>query len=140
MQPITEGFQLLWPLLIKHGFTRALQLSTPSFQVPDKDRFSAFWLSGVTFIRVTLGSAYKEIVGFSSFIASQPADQLKWTLFRVPLLVAGKEGDENKKVKAGFKGGEKDGYYLSRRRLAAWALEESERGEWLCEAPVLSNE
>jgi hypothetical protein len=78
-------------------------------------------------------TVYKEINGFTPLIAQLPADELAWTVFRVPVLRDG----EAKPVKAGFVGNV--GLSIERKALAEWVLKEMEEGKWVGKCPAVSN-
>ncbi|KAF2457387.1 hypothetical protein BDY21DRAFT_343685 [Lineolata rhizophorae] len=132
--PITDGYKLLYPMLVDAGFTRGLFLSTPSADDPS-DKRGFYWRTAIFGIRTLGGSAYAEITGLHSFISSQPTAQLKWTLFRVPFLGSG----EPKEVHAGYLGDAEEGGRLERKGMARWVLVEMEKEEWVGKAPVLTN-
>lgn len=71
-----------------------------------------------------------------AFVQSQDVKEIKWTLFRVPIL---KDG-EKKEVKATFPGMGGDGMFLNRKSLAAWVVREMGGGsKWIGKAPVVSD-
>lgn len=81
LQPITEFYERLYPLLPDSSVRRCFILSTASYKVPeDKETFK--WWFGITFgIRFVGGTAYDEINGLSKATASLPTE-IEWTLFR----------------------------------------------------------
>ena len=88
----------------------------------------------VWFIYLFVNSAYKEITTFSPLITSVPVDELKWTLFRVPLLQDG----EAKPVKAAYVG-EGVKATFQRKGMAIWLLEEMDENKWVGKCPMLSD-
>jgi hypothetical protein len=78
-------------------------------------------------------TAYKEINGFTPLIRQISADELAWTVFRVPVLRDG----EARPVKAGFVGDV--GLSIERQALAEWVLREMEEGRWVGKCPAVSN-
>lgn len=71
-----------------------------------------------------------------AFVQFQDVEEIKWTLFRVPIL---KDGEE-KAVRATFPGTGGDGMFLNRKSLAAWVVREmGGRSEWVGKAPVVSD-
>jgi hypothetical protein len=130
--PITEGYRTILPLLQKHNYTRALFISTASYRAP-QDAFSILYLLMVWSVYLFFSPAYEEINGFTPLITQLPADELAWTVFRVPVLRDG----EAKPVKAGFVG--EVGMTIERKAIAEWVLKEMEDGKWLGKCPALSN-
>lgn len=110
-------------------------LCTPSFVAP-QDVGSVKWKMLVALIKVIGGSAYEEFSKLGGFVASQDAAQLKWTVFRVPMLGNGPE----KPVHTTFAGSGHDGMLLTRKSIVAWVLKEMKvESEWIGKAPLLTN-
>jgi hypothetical protein len=133
--PVTDCMRLIFPLLISHNYERAMILGTCSFPAP-QDLGAWKWSASVALIKTLAGSAYSEFNGLGTFVTSQDVDKIKWTLFRVPFL-----GNGNAKpVTATFTGTGADGFFLSRKSIANWVLEQmGVDSEWIGKAPVLSN-
>ncbi len=131
-QAILAGYKILIPLLVEHHFRRGLFLSTPSYTAPD-DQWSLKWYILITIISLLFPSAYRDLVGYSTFIAAQPTDQLRWTLFRLPNLKNGPVGP----AKTAFKGDGNDGWNLERKALAEWVLLEMKQEKWVGKAPII---
>jgi hypothetical protein len=70
--PVTESMKLLFPLLIKKGFTRALVLGTPSFSAPE-DKGGFKWRASILLVKLIGGSGYQEFHGLGEFVNSQDA-------------------------------------------------------------------
>jgi nucleoside-diphosphate-sugar epimerase len=132
LTPITDGYRIILPLLQKHNYTRALFISTASYHVP-QDAFSILYSLMVWSVYLLFSTAYKEINGFTPLVAQLPADELAWTIFRVPVLRDG----EAKPVKAGFVG--EVGLGIERKALAEWVLREMEEEKWVGKCPAVSN-
>ncbi|PGG98829.1 hypothetical protein AJ80_09466 [Polytolypa hystricis UAMH7299] len=133
--PVTDAMKAIFPLLVANKFTRAMVLGTCSYPAP-QDKGALKWKASVVLIKMIGGSAYQEFNGLGTFVTSQDAAQLKWTLFRVPFLGNGPEAP----VTATFTGMGDDGMFLSRKSIAAWVLAEmGEDSSWVGKAPVLSN-
>lgn len=81
------------------------------------------------------GSAYKDFVGVGDYVTSLSLDELKWTLFRVPLLTNAAPS----KVHAGPAGAPNVGSKLSRSSMARWLLQEIDEGSWIGKTPCISN-
>jgi hypothetical protein len=79
--------------------------------------------------------AYQEINGFTPLVTNLPADQVEWTVFRVPILRNG----EAREVHAGFVGDKGVGVMLERKALAEWVLKEMEERNWVGKCPAVSN-
>ncbi|KAF2826718.1 hypothetical protein CC86DRAFT_369900 [Ophiobolus disseminans] len=130
--PITDGFKIIVPLLQKYRYNRTLVLSTASYKAPE-DKFSiAYWLM-IMVVYLLVRPAYDEINGFAPIVTRTPADELGWTVFRVPILKNG----EAVPVKAGFVGDV--GLSLDRKALAEWLLREIEEKKFVGKCPAVSN-
>jgi hypothetical protein len=132
LTPITDGYRIILHLLQKHNYTRALLISTASYHAT-QDSFSILHSLMVWSVYLFFSTAYKEINGFTPLIAQLPADELAWTIFRVPVLRDGEAGP----VKAGFVGDV--GLSIERKALAEWVLREMEEGKWVGKCPAVSN-
>lgn len=131
-KPITDGYNLLIPLLQKHGYKRTLILSTASFKVPE-DNFSILFSLMVMGVYLFARAAYDEITGFSPLVAQLPKDDLGWTIYRVPILRNG----EAREVVAGYVGDV--GVTIERKALAEWLLQEMEQNKWVGKCPAVAN-
>ena len=110
-------------------------MGTCSYPAPE-DLGGLKWKASVFLIKIIGGSAYQEFNGLGTFVASQDASKLKWTLFRVPFLGNG----EAAPVKATYTGSGEDGMFLSRKSMAAWVLQEmGEESEWIGKTPAINN-
>ncbi|KAL2062066.1 hypothetical protein VTL71DRAFT_6332 [Oculimacula yallundae] len=152
--PITKALTTLYPHLLTHSFSRILILSTASYSAPEDTRSLKWWVSINMYIRILPGDAYDEIRGMAQATVDL-GEKIKWTVFRVPLLIGeelgekkgGKggggeaKGEEEREVEACYVGDRKgrDGLILDRGRLARWVLNEIEEGKWVGACPLLSN-
>jgi hypothetical protein len=84
--------------------------------------------------KLTNPSLYREAHSIGAFWSSQPADKIKWTLFRVPQLTDA----EAHPVNEAFKGDGKDGMKLSRRSMVNWVMQELYNDKWVGKAPMIS--
>lgn len=130
--PVTDGFKMIVPLLRNYKYSRALVLATASYKAPE-DRFSVLYWLMIMAVYLAVRPAYDEINGFAPIVTSVPAEELGWTVFRVPLLKNG----EAVPVKAGYVGDVGAG--LERKALAEWLLGEIEEGRWVGKCPVVAN-
>ncbi|KAJ9625995.1 hypothetical protein H2204_010294 [Knufia peltigerae] len=131
---LVDGYKILIPLLIEHDVQRALFLSTPSYVVA-KDHWSLAWYLATGIVWLLFNSAWHDVVDCSEYVASQPTDKLRWTLFRLPNLKSGPAGP----AKTAFRGDGNDGWNLDRKTLAIWVLNEIEQEKWVGEAPIVFN-
>lgn len=134
LQSVLAGYQNLIPKLIAHNIKRGLFLSTPSYSSPD-DSWAPGWYVIITLLWLSLNWAYRDVVGFSEYIASQPVDKLRWTLFRLPNLRSGPA----RPVIATVKGKDKFNWNLERKGLAEWVLLELKQEKFVGKAPVIYN-
>ncbi|KAL5335977.1 hypothetical protein BJX70DRAFT_401035 [Aspergillus crustosus] len=133
--PVTDTIRTLFPILVQQKYKRAMILGTASYAAA-KDKGALKWTLSVALIKIIGGSAYQEFNGLGAFITSQDASELKWTLFRVPFLTNG----ERKEVKASYTGSCEDGFFLSRKSMVGWVLDEmAGDSKWVGKAPVISN-
>ncbi|KAH7388821.1 hypothetical protein BKA66DRAFT_569133 [Pyrenochaeta sp. MPI-SDFR-AT-0127] len=129
--PISDGYKLLFPLLIQNKFTRALVLATPSWHAPE-DTVTLKWKLVAGSIWLMANSAYTDIVAIGNYVASIPLDKISWTVFRVPIL---SNAEAANVVNAGYLG--EAGMKLSRASMAKWVLGELEAAKWIGKGPTL---
>lgn len=99
-----------------------------------------WWVAINMYVRVIGGDAYDEVRGMAQATVDL-GENIKWTVFRVPLL-SGKKLDESEgEVEACFVGDKKgrDGLWLDRGRLARWILGELDEEKWIGACPLVSN-
>jgi hypothetical protein len=130
--PLTRGYSLIVPLLRKHQYERFLAVSTASYAVP-YDKFSLLYALMVWSVYLLFRTAYDEINGFTPLITNLPVEEVKWTVFRVPLLLHGEVRD----VKVGYAGDV--GASLNREALAEWVLREMGEERWVGKCPAIGN-
>lgn len=125
----------IFPILIANNYKRALVLATCSFRAPE-DKDALKWKAVIFLIKTFFRPGYEEFNGLGAFVSSQDTSQLKWTLFRVPVLNDGPAAPVN----ATFTGSGSDSIFLSRKSMAAWVLDQlPEDSEWVGKAPALGN-
>ncbi|KAF3385251.1 hypothetical protein F1880_002015 [Penicillium rolfsii] len=133
--PVTNVMKLIFPMLVANNYKRAMILGTCSYPSP-RDKGAFKWKLSVALIKIIGGSAYEEFRGLGEFVASQDTSQLRWTLFRVPFLTNGAEAP----VTATYTGHDGDGFFLSRKSMASWVLQEMDRNSvQVGQTPVISN-
>ncbi|KAJ7825271.1 hypothetical protein B0H14DRAFT_2369006 [Mycena olivaceomarginata] len=119
------------------GVKRIFALSTPSFS-PRPVRSEVFpfgWSAYALMPKVLVPRGNAEMVAIAPAVAA--ADDLDWTVFRVPHLT---ENAANLPVAAGVIGPDyKGGFDLSRASMAVWNLKEIEERQWVKKAPMLGN-
>lgn len=93
------------------------------------------WYLATGIVWLLFNSAWHDVVDCSEYVASQPTDKLRWTLFRLPNLKSGPAGP----AKTAFRGDGNDGWNLDRKTLAIWVLNEIEQEKWVGEAPIVFN-
>ncbi|KAJ5219991.1 NAD(P)-binding protein [Penicillium chermesinum] len=133
--PIGDSFPGIMQAMRANCVRRIMALSTPSYWIDGKDvstwRISAF--AALPKIFVPQGNA--EMVKVAQEVAG--ADDLDWTVFRVPHL---SDGPGNLPVYAGYASPHHEGSLnLSRRSLGRWALEELRDPKWIKGVPFLGN-
>jgi hypothetical protein len=117
------------------GTKRIFALSTPSFSPDPSEVFSLQWTMYGLMPKVMVPQGNAEMVAIAKAVAA--ADDLDWTVFRVPHLTE-KEADLS--VAAGLLGPDFKGTFdLSRASMAVWILKEIEERQWVKKAPMLSN-
>lgn len=84
---------------------------------------------------MTHGDVFKDFAGLGSWISTQPADLVKWTLFRIHNLTDGAA----KPVVATYTGSGKDKTSVTRKSMVNWVLEEMMEGEWIGKTPMICN-
>ena len=140
LQPITQALKTLYTHLLTHTYTRILTLSTASYSAPEDTRSLKWWVAINMYVRVIGGDAYDEVRGMAQATVDL-GEQIRWTVFRVPLLSGKMLGESKGEVEACYVGDKKgrDGLWLDRGRLARWILVEVEEGKWVGTCPIVSN-
>jgi hypothetical protein len=97
--PVTEGYERVVEGLEMYKFERVMVTSTASYKAA-QDRFSILYSFMVWGVYLFFRGAYDEINGFTPYVTRLDGEKVKWTVFRVPMLLNGRE----KEVKAGYVG------------------------------------
>ncbi|QIW95697.1 hypothetical protein AMS68_001215 [Peltaster fructicola] len=135
--PIADFYARIYKLIQSEDgskIRRCLILSTPSYP-SSKDGSSLRLYLIVMVIWTLVNFMYNEIIASSKVTAAQPADQIGWTIYRVPILT----NSAARPVHAGYKGDGKDGIFLSRQSLAVWLVQELKDSKWIGQEPLLSD-
>ncbi|KAJ7787167.1 hypothetical protein B0H14DRAFT_3581215 [Mycena olivaceomarginata] len=133
--PIGDAFPGILSAMRAKGVKRIFALSTPSFSPDSSEVFSRGW-SAFTFMpKVVVPQANAEMVAIAEAVTA--ADDLDWTVFRIPHLT---DKAADLPVAAGLLGPDYKGTFdLSRASLALWILKEIEERKWVKKAPLLAN-
>ncbi|KAF7350478.1 NAD(P)-binding protein [Mycena venus] len=133
--PIGDAFPGILSAMRAKGVKRIFALSTPSYSPDPSERFSLGWTMYGLLPKVAMPQGNAEMVGIAEAVAA--ADDLDWTIVRVPMLT---EKAADLPVAAGLLGPDfKGSLYLSRASMAVWILKEMEERQWVKKAPMLSN-
>jgi len=133
--PIGDAFPGILSAMRAKGAKRILALSTASFSPDPAEKFSIKWSINRLIPKVVVPQGNAEMVAIAKAVSA--ADDLDWTVFRVPILT---EKAADLPVAAGLLGPSYKGTsYLSRASMAVWILEEIEKREWVKKAPMLGN-
>lgn len=84
-------------------------------------------------VRLFLGDAYRDINAIGDYANSLSVDEIKWTVFRVPMLSNAAPAE----VHAGYM--DSAGTYLSRSSMVRWVIQEVDEAKWVGKAPILWN-
>lgn len=133
--PIGDSFPGIIEAMRESGVRRLMALSTPSYWVSDKD-ISTWKLSAYSVMpKLFAPQGNAEMVKIAQEVAE--ADDLDWTIFRIPHLT---DGSGDLPVYAGYAGpAHKGGLELSRRSLGRWVLDELIEPKWIHGVPFLGN-
>ncbi|KAJ7234619.1 hypothetical protein B0H12DRAFT_1327645 [Mycena haematopus] len=133
--PIGDAFQSILAAMRTKGVKRIFALSTPSFSPDPSEVFSLGWTTYSLMPKIVVPQGNAEMVAIGKAVAA--ADDLDWTVFRVPHLT---EKAADLPVAAGVIGPDfKGGFDLSRASMAVWILKEIEERKWVKKAPMLGN-
>ncbi|KAJ6486897.1 hypothetical protein C8R45DRAFT_902995 [Mycena sanguinolenta] len=133
--PIGDAFRGILSAMRSKGVKRILALSTPSFSPDPSEVFSIGWSIYGLMPKIMVPQGNAEMVAIAKAVAS--ADDLDWTVFRVPHLT---EAAADLPVAAGIIGPDYKGSFdLSRASMAVWILREIEERKWVKKAPMLGN-
>jgi len=132
-KPHTEGMQNIITAMKKQGVRRLIVTSTLSAKDPnDLPEFKARAL--VNLVKLTMHSAYEEIVSVAETVRSSDLD---WTIVRLTML---NNNPKSGKIKAGYLGRGEVGTWISRADVADFMLKQVEDTKYLRQAPAISNQ
>jgi len=131
-KPITRGTQNILAAMKKQGVRRLIISSTPSASDPNDLPDFKFKVL-VTFVKLTMRTAYEEIIDIAETIRMSDSD---WTIVRVSML---NNNPRSGKVKVGYLGKGEVGVRISREDMAEFMLKQVQDTKYLRKAPVISN-
>ena len=129
--PLAKIYTLLIDVMRAKGVKRLVSLSTASVKAPE-DKFDfRFWcaVAGVSTLAYT---AYKDVVAIGKVV--QGAQDLDWTLARVPILTSLRGNT----YIADFVGNPKLSLTLNREAFGIFVINEVERNEWIHKIPMIT--
>ncbi|KAJ6486896.1 hypothetical protein C8R45DRAFT_1098162 [Mycena sanguinolenta] len=133
--PIGNAFPVILSAMRTRGVKRIFTLSTPSFSPDSSEVFTLKWSIYGALRKFIVPQGNAEMVAMAKAVAA--ADDLDWTVFRVPHLT---EKAADLRVAAGLIGPKFKGTVdLSRASMAVWIIKEMEEREWVRKAPMLCN-
>ena len=131
-KPITQGMQNIITAMNKYGVRRLIVSSTLSVKdsndLPD---FKAKVL--VNFVKLTMRSAYEEIISVAETIRRSDLD---WTILRLTTL---NNNPKSGNVRVGYLGKGEVRMRISRADLAEFMLKQVQNTKYLRQSPVISN-
>ncbi|CUA77475.1 hypothetical protein RSOLAG22IIIB_02490 [Rhizoctonia solani] len=129
---VTNGYNVVLEAMRAEGIRRLVVLGTTS--MPDSFDASTWmlWLSKLLINAVGPG-AYSDVLAFGELISQ--ADDLDWTIVRVPFLTA----SPGNSYAVGYVGDGKVGWFLRREAYAQFVMDELEKRDWVKKMPVISN-
>jgi len=131
-KPITQGMQNIITAMNKYGVRRLIVSSTLSVKDPnDMADFKAKVL--VNFVKLTMRSAYEEIISVAEIVRKSDLD---WTILRLTTLNNNPKSGE---VRVGYLGKGEVGMRISRADLAEFMLKQIQNIKYLRQSPVISN-
>ncbi|KAJ7039823.1 hypothetical protein C8F04DRAFT_949005 [Mycena alexandri] len=134
-KPIADAFPGILSTMRAKGVKRIFALSTPSFSPDPAEAFSLGRSIFGLMPKIVVPQGNAEMVAIAEAVSA--ADDLDWTVFRVPHLT---EEAADLPVAAGLLGPDfKGGFNLSRASQALWILKEIEERQWVKKAPMLGN-
>ena len=128
---LSDGVDAIVEAMQRAGVRRLVSLATASISDPE-DRFDLRSILLVWAIRLVFRGAYDEIRRIGDVVRASGTD---WTLVRIGLLDDGAV----RPVRAGHYGRGEVGIYVSRRSLARFMLDRATAGDFVREAPAISN-
>ena len=131
-KPITQGMQNIIAAMNKYGVRRLIVSSTLSVKDPnDIPDFKVNIL--VNFVKLTIRSAYEEIISVAEIVRKFDLD---WTILRLTTL---NNNPKSGKVRVGYLGKGEVGMRISREDLADFMLKQVKNTKYLQQSPVISN-
>jgi len=130
-KPVSRGVTHIIAAMKKAGIKRYIQVATPS-SVDVRDGFSLSIKLQRLLIRTIANYAFNDITTYGDLVRSSGLD---WTLVRVPWL----KDEKEKTVKVGYVGEGIVGSTLTRESMVAFMLNALEQGNYIGEAPAISN-
>ena len=131
-KPITRGMQNIIAAMNKYGVRRLIVSSTLSVKDPnDLPDFKAKFL--VNFVKLTMRSAYEEIISVAEIVRKSDLD---WTILRLTTLT---NNPKSGGFRVGYLGKGEVGMRISRADLAEFILKQVQNTKYLQQSPVISN-
>ena len=131
-KPITQGMQNIIAAMNKYGVRRLIVSSTLSVKDPnDIPDFKVNIL--VNFVKLTIRSAYEEIISVAEIVRKSDLD---WTILGLTTL---NNNPKSGKVRVGYLGKGEVGMRISREDLADFMLKQVKNTKYLQQSPVISN-
>lgn len=130
-KPVSRGVTHIIAAMKKAGIKRYIQVATPS-SVDVRDGFSLSIKLQRLLIRTIANYAFNDITTYGDLVRNSGLD---WTLVRVPWL----KDEKEKTVKVGYVGEGIVGSTLTRESMVAFMLNALEQGNYIGEAPAISN-
>jgi len=132
--PLAHAYSRIIRIMQAHNVKRLIALGTSSIKDPN-DKPSVVYQILVNGVKTLAYNAYKDMVAIGETIRSKEAQELIWTIVRVPLLT----NAESKEVIVGYVGDGRIGTRLSRAGFAAFVVRELDKNEWTRKAPLISS-
>ncbi|KAK1229816.1 hypothetical protein PQX77_007119 [Marasmius sp. AFHP31] len=131
-EPLAKAYEGVLGAMRKRGVKRLLALGTASITAPE-DKSDARFAALVAGVATLARNAYKDVVAIGKTISA--ADDLDWTIVRVPLL----NNKDGREIHAGFIGDGKTGTFLARIGFAVLVLGElfNDNPQWIRRKPMI---
>lgn len=130
--PVADGTRKIAEAMKAADVRRFVGLATPSIQDP-QDRFSLTGLLLPNLARLTLATAYRELVGMTEAVTNSDLD---WTIARI-IMPTNKPPQGT--VRAGFLGQTRIGWAMSRADIASFLVAQLTDPTWRRAMPTISN-
>ncbi|KAK7046692.1 NAD(P)-binding protein [Favolaschia claudopus] len=132
--PVGDAYFVILSAMRAKGVKRILALSTPAFY-SEGEVYSLGWTLYGLGPKILTPQGNAEMVAIAKAVAT--ADDLDWTIFRVPHLT---RESADFPVVAGLINSEyKSTIHLSRASMCKWIFREMEERKWIRKAPMLAN-